>query len=240
MNPILKNAIVVVFYFLLLYLVFLAIDNIVLPSITSGSATITIPKLVGNSLSDAERKIKQAGLSMEITKEVNSEKVPAGAVVTQIPAPSSVVKAGRCIYVTVSKGAEMVDMPYVKGLNMRNVRMSLLKAGLELGKTSYEFNENYGKDTIAWQSVSAGSKVAYGAFIDVVVSKGSEAQTKIPNLINLTYLEATTMLTESGLSIGDITYKVDKTYIPDLVVGQTPAAGEIVTPETKISLVLTK
>jgi len=240
LNVKLRIFIVIAGYLLLLYLILLAIDKLILPSITSGSATILIPNIISQDINNAQKIIRAKELTLEITKEVYSEKVPPGSVVAQIPNPNSQVKKGRCVYVTLSKGKELVAVPYLKGLNLRTAKINLMKAGLELGDTKFDFHDQVGKDTIISQSQSPGSKITYGTPVNIVVSKGSEKQTKIPYLIGLSMVEASVLINESGLEIGNITYQTDRTFISDIIISQSPTSGEVAIPGAKVHLILTK
>jgi serine/threonine-protein kinase len=213
-----------------------------LPNIISGSATIEVPKIVGMKYSSAQKIISSGGLELEIAKEVYNESFPAGFIITQVPVAKSIVKAGRYIFVTVSKGKELVPVPYVTGLVQRTAKINLMKAGFEFGNITYEFDENVGKDMIISQSHKPGAKIPYGERIDVVISKGPERQIKVPFLIGLLATEAIKLLNESGLVLGNITYIYDGTYLPDanIVVEQSHQPGEIVVPETVINITVAR
>jgi serine/threonine-protein kinase len=232
--------IVFVGYCLLIFLVLWAIDGLILPSITSGTANKTVPRLAGLSLQKAQRTISSKGLVIEIAKEIYNEKAPIGTVITQMPAANSIVKEGRIIYVTVSKGKELVSVPSLSGLQQRAAKINLMKVGLELGKISYEFSDKYGKDTIVAQSSQAGTKVQYGDHINITISKGYEIQIKIPSLIGLSFTEAKELLTELGLTLGTLDYKPDGTYLPDVVINQFPLPGGVAVPEQSVNLTITK
>ena len=223
-----------------MYLVYVAIDRILLPNIVSGSAIIEVPKITGMSYNSAQKVIKGKGLDIEVAKEVYNESLPVGSVVTQVPVAESVVKAGRCIFVTVSKGKELVQVPYITGLMPRAAKINLMKAGFEIGEVVYVFNDNIGKDIIISQSHKAGAKIPYGEKINLIISKGPEKQIKVPLLIGLSLVEATILLSESGLSVKNITYVPDGTYLSDIVIGQSPNPGEIVTPETLINITVVR
>jgi len=240
LNRIWRLLIVFVAYSLLIYGLYLAIDRVFLPNIVSGSATIEVPKITGMSFGDAQKIIKNKGLVIEVAKEVYNESLPAGSVVTQLPVAASTVKKGRYIFVTISKGKELVQVPYIMGLRQRPASINLMQAGFELGKVSLEFSETVAKDMVISQSHKPGSKIPFGNKIDIVVSKGSEKQTKVPTLIGLSYLEAIKLLHESDLILGTVSYRSDGTFIPDVVVEQSPNPGETATPETVINITVTK
>jgi serine/threonine-protein kinase len=219
--------------------VYSAIDRVFLPNIVSGSATIEVPKITGMKFDDAQKIINSKGLDIEIAKEVYNESLPAGSVVTQVPVAESVVKKGRYIFVTISKGKELVKVPYIMGLLQRTAKINLMQSGFELGNITYDFSENVGKDMIISQSHKPGARIPYGEKINIVISKGSEKQIKIPSLIGLSLSEATKLLNESDL-IFNVSYRPDGTFLPDIVIEQSPNPGEIATSETTINITVTK
>jgi serine/threonine-protein kinase len=207
---------------------------------TSGRATIIVPNVIGQDVNNARKHIENRELTFEIEKELYSDKVPEGSVISQIPLPKSFVKEGRFIYVTVSKGKELVSVPYINGQVIRNAKLNLMKVGLELGEVNYEFSESVGKDTIIYQSFSAGSKIPYGSQVSIIVSKGSELQLKVPMLIGLSEQEALDLISESGLLLGHTEYRQDNTFVPNIVIDQIPPPGTISGPQTTIRIVVSE
>jgi serine/threonine-protein kinase len=223
-------------YCVLMYLLFLLVDRAILPSVTAGNATISVPSVVGQQLANAKKTMDSRELQLEVAKEIYNEKVPIGCVVTQVPPPQSIVKEGRFIYVTVSKGRELVSVPYVTGLEQRTAKINLMKSGLELGTITYAFNDGTDKDKIISQSPKGGSKISYGNQVNIVISKGSETQIKAPSLIGLSLAEATRLIEESGLSVGTISHKPDGTYLPGIISSQIPNPGEILAAGSVVDL----
>jgi len=230
--------ILIVVYILFLFLALVVIDKLVLPSMTSGQATINVPNVIGQSEQIARRQIQSKNLTFEIDKKLYSDKVPEGCIISQIPLPKSLVKEGRFVYVTVSKGKELVKVPYITGQTSRNAKLNLMKVGLEVGKIEYIFSETVGKDTIIKQSISAGKEVPFGNQINIVVSKGTEIQLKVPMLIGLSELEAISLLNESGLSLGQSEIRKDNTFMPNYVIDQIPPPGTIAGPNTIIKIIV--
>jgi serine/threonine-protein kinase len=216
------------------------VDRFILPSMTSGQATISVPNVIGLSEQNAQKQIQNRNLTFEIDKRLYSDKIPEGAIISQVPLPKSFVKEGRFIYVTISKGKELVRVPHIEGQISRNAKLNLMKIGLEIGKIDYDFSETIGKDTIIQQSIPAGQKIPYGSQINIVVSKGSEVQLKIPMLVGLPEFEAVTLINESGLILGSIEYRHDNTFYPNIVIDQIPPPGTIANPNTAIKIIVTE
>ncbi len=233
-------AAVVIAYAAVLFLIYLLIDRVVFPGITSSDGIAIVPEIQGKDFGTAKSRLAEQGLGIEIVKEVYSEKYKSGTVVNQTPAANAQVKSGRAIFVTVSKGKETVVVPYITGLTMRTARVALLKSGLELGNVSYEFSEKFGKDTVMLQGKPAGARVPYGEAVGIVMSKGAENQIKIPNVTGLGLAEAKAAIEESGFVLGEIKYLSDETYLPGLVMEQLPAAGEVAATGTTINITITK
>lgn len=233
-------AIVIFGYAAALLIFILIFDNLVMPYAVHSNETVKVPSIVGKDFEVAKRELSRADLGSRVIRESYSEKYPQGFVLTQTPSPGAMVKSGRPILITVSKGKEKVAVPYLIGSNIRNARVSLLQRGLELGDIFYKFNENYPKDTIFAQSKQAGILVPYGSKIDITVSKGSELQNRVPMLIGYSLEEVEEALAESGFILGGVSYRVSETYLPNTVIDQTPKPDMTAPPGTAISIIVSK
>ena len=131
-------------------------------------------------------------------------------------------------------------MPFLIGQSLTIARRTLQNNGLMLGDISYAFSEGYGADTVIIQSVNAGHDIVYGTGVNIVVSRGSEQQVSVPNMIGLTYTEALSLIVESGLIIMGTDSLHSDTYMPNTVIGQNPASGEIVPKNTPIKVTISK
>ena len=102
--------------------------------ISSGSARVKMPRVTGRSLEDAQRALKEYGLSIvEPTRTAFSEKYPAGTVTRQDPDAGILLERGGKVRVTVSKGPEPNQEadpdnpvePGVAGSTTRSVTISI-------------------------------------------------------------------------------------------------------------------
>lgn len=221
-------------------LIVLMIDKIVMPVVVHDKPTVTVPEIKGKPLSQAISILKSKGLEYQVSSEQYSGDYPPETVINQVPVAGEEVKISRPIYVTLSKGKETVKVPWLKGLPVRKARVEAIQKGLQLGNITYEFSELFGKDTVIGQSKGPDSEVAYGYNLDIVVSKGSEKQSTIPNIIGLNLSEAEAKLAETGFIIGTITTKSSETYLPNTVIDQSPSAGEFGQVNSAIDIVITK
>ncbi|MGB9770478.1 MAG: PASTA domain-containing protein [Candidatus Kapaibacteriota bacterium] len=233
------------FYVLLGFLVTIIItivllDKLVFPLLVHSQETLKMPNLIGMKLTDAEKTITSLELKIARVSELYSEQYPPGTVINQSPRPGQTIKKGRDVFLTVSQGGEEVEVPNLIGQNIRNSRILLKNAGLDVGAITYVNDERYGVDTIVAQSPQPGIKVKYGKTVDLVVSRGSVDLVKVPFLEGLNFENAIKILNESELQVGNIIYVENQTYLPNTVLSQGIKAGELVKRGTTIDLTIVK
>lgn len=223
------------------FIMVLIFDSILMPSIIKEEDNVKVPELIGKSLTDAEALISQSGLKVAKITEQSSTEYAQGTVINQEPKPGVEVKSGRSIYLTVSTGTNSSNVPNVSGISLREARMALMNAGFKVGNITYSPSDLYGPDTIISQSIRGNTAAEPGSSVDLIISKGSEAQVQTPNLVHSDFADVAGILEESGLVLG----KVDKkegngTFMPNTVISQKPEAGALVAKGTAVSIVITK
>lgn len=134
-----------------------------------------------------------------------------GSVVIQNPIPGSKVKKGRNVYFTVvAILEEMVIMPDLKDLTLRQAVNILESKSLKTGKLIYQpsFDKNavleqfYNRDTIF-----PGDTLETGSTIDLVVGSGDKNyKIPVPFLIGLTREEAIYALNTASFNLGNEFY----------------------------------
>jgi beta-lactam-binding protein with PASTA domain len=127
---------------------------------------VAVPDLSGRSVAEARRITGGARL---LLGEVDSVAAPGapGAVVRQRPAAGDSVQPGSFVSITVSRQA-LVTVPRLAGRTPSQARRELIGAGLRPG--SLTEREAPGPTSVVRQSVPAGSRVAAGTTVDLVIS----------------------------------------------------------------------
>ena len=94
---------------------------------------------------------------------------PAGSHVTPEDAAS-----GITISLTVSKGAQMRELPAVEGMALEKASEDIAKQGL-LGTAEYAYDSKYAEGiVVGYKDKNAGETVEYGTNVVLIVSKGKE------------------------------------------------------------------
>lgn len=217
----------------------LLLNYVIFPMLIHSGKEVTVPILVGKNVKKASAELQELGLNIQEVKEVFSDKAEVGIVLNQNPLPNSVVREGRRLYLTVSKGKEGGAMPNLNGKSLREARIILMESGLELGIVQYEFSESAQRDRIMAQSIQYGAKIGSGDIVSLTVSKGSEIY-PIPDLVGMTQHEAEEAITTAGFILGGIVKEKNETYISGTVIAQVPGAGESLSKETPINLTVSE
>lgn len=209
-------------FFVGIYIIGFILDQWVIPSIVHNRKIVTIPKVEGRKLEQAESLLSQMNLSYEISSKQFSDIIPEGSVIKQLPAAGAKVKSGRPVYITLSKGKEKVVVPALKNKTLREARIELMKRGLVLGNVEYEYNEETPKDSVFSQSIIIGEKVEFGDTVSVKVSLGSESMIEMPFLIGMNIEEVKKLLFINGLTLGSVIYEENETFLSNTVIEQKP------------------
>jgi serine/threonine-protein kinase len=93
---------------------------------------IQVPDVTGESVSDAEQDLRDAGLKAKVaTARVYSSDADAGDVATQSPASGAQLAANGTVTLTLSKGPQMVTVPDVTGKSVSDAKKILGDAGFK-------------------------------------------------------------------------------------------------------------
>lgn len=178
---------------------------------THHGQAISVPDLIGLTEEEVEDVIASRNLRYEIVDSVYSSDMPRGTVLKQNPVPSSKVKKDRRIFLTLNAvHPEMVAMPRLVGLSIRQARLALQNAGLELGEI--EYRPDYAINNVLQQMhndsvINEGTEIRKGAVIDLVLGMGlSNETTRVPDLVGLDLPTAREVIADYYLNIGAITY----------------------------------
>ncbi|MFC2131427.1 PASTA domain-containing protein [Bacteroidota bacterium] len=225
-----------------LLIAFMIIDSFILPSMILNEDKVEVPDVTGMKFEDAEMKLDEAGLKFRKSASQYNEEYPENHVINQNPKPNMIVKCGRHINLTISKGGESVTMPNIINKPLRFARVALMQRGLYIGNIEYVFSDLKGADTVISQNKTPGRKITFGSYVSLIVSKGLEAEIEVPNLTGKTLAEVESILEKYNLQLGNISNTYEElyaaTYMRNTVVDQFPQTGEIVIKNTKIDITM--
>ena len=200
----LKNfAICVLITLLLIFLVFKFLNIYTLHGKSN-----TVPNFIGLNIDNLDHILVDEEFKFVLVDSVYDNSKERGTIVMQDPPSNTRVKKGRKIYLTVvAKLPEMVKMPNLIDLSLRQALAELRSLGLKIGQLKYvnDIAENavlqqlYQGDTIKPDTLILKSST-----IDLVLGKGvNNKRIPVPFLIGKTRAEAVNMIKNFSLNLKD-------------------------------------
>ncbi len=218
-------------------LLFVVVDDIVMPRYVQLGQTIRVPNVVGKTLDEALQILAAHGLEGKKSDVKPDRHFPEGTVILQNPPAEAEVKSGRGVYLTVSGGEVLIAVPGLRGKTIRDATFTLERYGLALGSLRYETSDEYPQGTIIDQEIGEGTRVSAGRAINVIVSMGKSGErVQVPDLLRKSYMEAERLIVQAGLQIGNVTYQLNADLLPNTIIDQYPRPGEFVLPGQAIDL----
>lgn len=170
------------------------------------SATVTIPSFVGQTLNDANAEISRLELTSAVVDHQVSDRYPKDVVIMQRPDAGEQVRQGRQVSFVISDGIVARLMPDLRYQSMREVRLDLSQAHLQLGKIAYTTSDFIPEDHVVSQNPGPLTSVHEGDTVALVVSRGGRANLVVPDFIGLTIDQARSLAGDAGVKIGQIVW----------------------------------
>ncbi len=102
--------------------------------LSKGRAPVDVTDYTGKPFADAKAHYEDAGLKVKLAQEKFDGKVAAGSVISQNPAKGKLYR-GDTVSFIVSKGPEMVKVPYVRWMSVEKATKTMEKAGFKVKVT---------------------------------------------------------------------------------------------------------
>jgi len=176
----------------------------------------TVPNFTGLTMEETAALAKKSRMKFQVIDSVYTSLVPRGCVAEQNPKPGFRVKKWRNIILTINAfRPEMVAVPDLKDLPLRQAIALIEDAGLEMGELRYKADLSInvvlsqllnGKDAVPGDSIQKGS------VIDLLLGKGlSNQRTPVPDLTGMRLDPARNRIFGASLNLG--TFIFDNTIL---------------------------
>lgn len=203
----------------------------------TGGNYVSVPDFCGQR----EQDVKLPDWAELETSYRYDKNTPVGVVIEQKPSAGSELKVGkdkhRTVTLTVSLGTEEKEIPNVLGHDIREAAAVLRDSGFIVNEVSHKGGN---KGEVIDISPEAGTKTDVGSTVIVTYSEGTPAETvTVPNLEGLSRGMALIELFRCDLTVGEVVEEPSDTPA-GTVIRQSPAAGSLVAPQTKIKLTVSQ
>jgi beta-lactam-binding protein with PASTA domain len=204
-----------------------------------GGRQVTVPDLRGLDGRAALAALDRVGLKGEMADEHFSIEYPESTVADQNPLPGRIVKQGRKVLVTMSKGGEFHEIPYCVSKPLRTAEIIMERAGFVVGSVARIHTQGgYPEEVLACEP-GPGSQAVRGSRVNILVNQGApDPKVILPDLRTHPYLPVKISLERLGLFVRESNIDKDFNALRARVVLQRPPAGFVVTKGDTVVLVI--
>jgi beta-lactam-binding protein with PASTA domain len=219
-------------------------------------AEVQVPTLKGMTVADARSQTAGLGLNLEVDNRYYSSDVAPGHILTQSPAPGTVVRREWRVRVAESLGPQKVEVPDTAGVDQRVAALKLRRVGLAVGTTAQLPYAGAEEGTVLAQDPPARAQGIEGPSINLLVAAPSEETPDgfvMPDFTGVPIVAAQAALAKVGLKgppptfvdvsipdIGGANAPPKAPVAPGSVIGQQPPAGSRVGQSTPVVFTVAK
>lgn len=180
---------------------------------------VEVPNLVGRDFDEVVEEYAKQGIEIIQDKTEFSSEQPEGYIISQTPEKGTKTKDKK-VYVVVSKGEKLVEVPDVTGKDIKVAKYELENTLGFVVETEEVINEKVTAGIIISQDPKEGEK-PYGSTIKLVVSKGDGKESVLmPNVVGKSESEAKSELENLKLTV-NIKYSEDNSKSNGVVISQS-------------------
>lgn len=199
---------------------------------------IRVPNVVGLTYSEASRTLEQRGFKAQRGEQRFHNAAPRGTVLEQSPVAETNEQAGALVTLIVSSGQRYGTIPAVIGMTRELALNALETAGFDAGQVEMR-PSNEPRGAVIDSRPRPGTQAPMPSPVALVISEGPTT-ILVPDLIGRTVSDATQLLRQVGLNVGDIQYEYGGSVADAsaVVVTQTPPAGSQVNAGTRVNVIV--
>ncbi len=195
---------------------------------------LSVPLLLNMSVEEARGKYKD--LRIEELGTAYSSTIPEGFIMEQDKTEGTKLSKDEAVMVTISRGAQKIELSDYTGEDYRMVERALKDLGL-VPQLSEEHADEVDVGRVIRTNPNAGYALRTGDTVVVYVSRGkSEVEVAVPDLRGKTEEAAREILKQNDLNIGNISEEPSPQK-KGVVIRQAVEAGEMISSGTAIDLV---
>lgn len=210
-----------------------------------GAEQTMVPDVRGMDLAQALVKMQEKELYPRISLRFTDNPLERGKIVEQSPSAGAIVKAGRRIQLTVSRGSvvDKVENFVGQDINEAKIHLQTLYAGarplLSVKDPPVYIFDKAPAGTILEQKPLPDTEIGGPTQLELIVSRGPEKpQVRVPDLGGLSIDEALLQVEKTDLVVNFSMRAAGKSERSGTVVAQTPTAGSMIPPNARVSVTL--
>ena len=199
-------------------------------AVSNGPAPIKAPNLVGKSLDEAQSIAAKLGFTISVTEEAPIANYPPHVIASQETQAGQKINAGSTIYVVVSKGGGLAQIPDVRGQDFATAQQALKAAGFQTGANYATNPPGPDNGTIINEQPQGGTMAEKGSQVQLWISVTGY----VPDTDGMTLDDAKKTLLNYGYELGNVTPTSEGA--DGKVVRTEPEAGTKLNPNTPVNI----
>ena len=219
-------------------------------------AEVQVPSLKGMTVVDARSLTAGMGLNLNVDNRYYSGDVAAGHILTQSPAPGTVVRREWHVRVAESLGPQKVDVPNVVGADQRVAAFQLRRAGLDVGTIAKLPDSAAADGTVLAQDPPAHAQGIERPSVNLLIAAPDDTTADgyvMPDFTAVPIIAAQAQLAKVGIKtappvfadvpippVGSGDAPPASPVIPGSVIAQNPPAGARIDLNTEVKLTAAK
>lgn len=211
-----------------------------------GAEQTLVPNLVGMELAQAAVKLQEKELYPRLSLRFTDNPEERGRVVEQKPPAGAIVKAGRRIQLTVSRGPVVDRVGDYVGQELQSVKLQLqalfasAKPLVSVKEPPIYVFDKAAAGTILQQKPLPETEISAPVMLELVVSRGPEkAEVSVPDFRSLGLAQVLEVLGKENVPALFALQAPGPKDKAGLVLGQDPAPGAKVPAGTTVKLMMT-
>ncbi len=207
----------------------------------SSAERAVMPEFAGLDVNDVKEAVNSVGLGckttfIESTQYAKNQVISAALEDGQNVLPNDKILLNTTIVLTVSAGADGIDVPAVEGMTEAEGTATLTAAGFKVVKSD-AYSAEYAKGTIISQSPEGNSIAPIESEITIVISKGNDnVEVRMPEVVGNSKDAAVSVLEAAGLVVGSVEDSYSADYPEGQICYQSYEAGTTVSAGTTVDL----
>jgi len=219
-------------------------------------AEVQVPALKSMTIAQARSETAGLGLNLDVDNRYYSGDVAAGHILSQSPAPGTVVRRGWHVRVAESLGPQQVDVPNTVGADERIADLELRRAGLDVGAPAHLPDPDAPEGTVLAQDPPAHALDIAQPSVSLLLAAPDDQTPNgyvMPDLSGWLATSAIAALEKAGIKVAPIKF-VDLPMAPigtgnapprppgkpGSIIAQWPTAGSFVDRSTRVKLTVSR
>ncbi len=212
-----------------------------------GQDETLVPNLEGKDVLDALTDLQSKELYPDI-QEQYSTSYDRNIVISQRPAPGTLVKAGKRVTLRVSRGPVIDKVENYVGMTLDDVKIHLQtlfathSPNLIIKEPIlYRFESSTQPGKILAQSPKPGTPISGITYLELVVSQDQTGETmlSVGDYVGKNFQEAVSDLTKANIPFAFTVQKSAQGKAPGSVIAQNPGPGEKISYDQVVQLTMT-